>query len=668
MTTSLPTAESCSPASTARADAARALSVLLSHYGVDAHAQRLRESLAHDPSLEQIARELAQHGFDARPVEIAREDIPLLSTPTLMTLSDQRTVVLLSATRKGLRVLAADAEPVLLLPDDPGVFPAQALEISERVPDDALLLRRFWHVLRQRRRSLVRISLASLLVLAINLTTPALTREVLDRALPDNSRNLLLLVALALPVLALHRAWLQMLQASVVRQLESGVLTALLSGLMKHLVRLPFREQQRRPPHELVYALGSAEASAQLLVRMSLSPVLDTLSCVGYWLWLALLLKGVAFVACTASLLVVIMSGFTARKIALLTRASVTASARQNGFLYEVLFGLGTVKSMGVERACGRRWLERLIDERKLELDVADARLSLQTVQRLLVQGTRLLVLGWGAHACLQHELTLGACLAATMYTDGLMNASTRLGEALVQLWEGRVLVRSVDELLAIPAQGDEADLRAAPSSDEHAIVLSDVWFRYDEGRPWVVRGESMKVRRGHVAMLRGVSGEGKTTILRLIAGLYAPDNGQVMIEGRNPREVGHMLTYLPQQTHLFEGSLLQNLRLLSGASTERVLTAARQTGLDGWVGGLPMGFETLVSAGGCNVSGGQRQWIALTAALASDRPIMLLDEAMCHLDRPTREHLLQPEMFRGKTVVIVMHETDEASMRCVPN
>ena len=83
-------------------------------------------------------------------------------------------------------------------------------------------------------------------------------------------------------------------------------------------------------------------------------------------------------------------------------------------------------------------------------------------------------------------------------------------------------------------------------------------------------------------------------------------------------------------------------------------------TGLFEWVGSLPMGFETLISAGGYNVSGGQRQWIAITAAVASDRPIVLLDEAMCHIDHARRARLTRGDLFAGKTVVHVTHEEDE--------
>jgi ATP-binding cassette subfamily B protein len=116
-------------------------------------------------------------------------------------------------------------------------------------------------------------------------------------------------------------------------------------------------------------------------------------------------------------------------------------------------------------------------------------------------------------------------------------------------------------------------------------------------------------------------------------------------------------IAYLPQQAHLFAGSLLHNLRLLSGASLERIVQASVATGLAAFVATLPMKFETIVPAGGGNLSGGQRQWILLTAAVASERRLLLMDESLANLDRLTRARLRQGASFDGKSVIWVSHE-----------
>ncbi len=639
---------------------AKTVASFLALHGLDAHRQRLVESLSDDPSIERVANELFLHGLDARPVEVTRGDLPLLRTPTLVCCADGGAHVVLEVLKGALRVAASGGRSALVPTLDDRLYPMRALEVTERAPPTASFLRRFYLVFLRERSSLLRMLSLSLLVLGFNLATPLLTRQVLDRALPDGSRNLLALIALAMPVLSLHRTWLELLRAGVLRQLEARVVSNLLSAMIKHVVHLPFLEQQRRPPHELAFAVSATETLAQQYGRSMLSPLLDVLSAAAYLVWLALVLPQVAGVACGTSLLVFALSAYTARRLARLTRARVPASAKQGGFLYETLAGVTTVKSLGAERTCGRRWLERLVDERRLDLDALDTQLFHQTTLRLLTRATSLSMFAWGAHACLAGDLTLGAFLSAAMYADGLMGASTRLGGTLVQLWGSRSLLERVDDVLAVSDQRAALDRHALKAASEHAIVVDDLWFRHGPQAPWVVQGETLRVKRGEVLSLRSPSGSGKTTLLRLIAGLYEPERGHVRVEGRDPAEVRHLITYLPQQAHLLEGSILHNLRMLSGAPIERVLKASVDTGLFEWVGSLPMGFETLISAGGYNVSGGQRQWIAITAAVASDRPIVLLDEAMCHIDHARRARLTRGDLFAGKTVVHVTHEEDE--------
>lgn len=648
-----------SDASPLTADTARAVARFLALHGLEVPSSQLLQSLRDDDSADSVAAELSARGLEVRPVEVTRADLPMLNMPALVTLQDRRTFVVLSAQRKRLRVLTEHAESALISLDGTAVFPMRAIEFAGPMPAHARWVRRFLLALRTERAALAHIAMTSILVLGFGLAVPALTRQVLDRALPEGSTELLSLVALSLPILALHRVWLEVLRAAGARRLGARVIATLSSNLMQHIVHLPFAVQQRRSPHELVYALQSAESLAQLFIRVALSPMLDVLSLFGHLAWLMWALPPVAAVAVVSSALVLASSAVTARKLTGLAHAQVPASARQSGFLYEVLAGVVTVKSLGGERACGRRWLERLADEQRLDQESASTSLGHQTLLRLFTRTTSLAMFGWGAHACLHGDLTLGAFLSAAMYADGVMAASMRLGGTIVQSWSSSVLVEQIDDILG-GAEEPVRDRRPCAAAQTSAIVLNDVWFRHAPESPWVVRGESLEVERGTVLNLRSPSGSGKTTLLRLMAGLYQPERGQVRIEGRDPRELRHLITYVPQQAHLLEGSVLHNLRVLSRAPVQRVLEASVETGLFEWLIGLPMGYETLVSAGGYNVSGGQRQWIALTAAVASDRPIVLLDEAMCHMDRIRRAQLAASDLFRGKTVVQVSHERDD--------
>jgi len=163
---------------------------------------------------------------------------------------------------------------------------------------------------------------------------------------------------------------------------------------------------------------------------------------------------------------------------------------------------------------------------------------------------------------------------------------------------------------------------------------MEDVWFRYTPDGPWILRGYNLRVEAGEKFTLTGPSGFGKSTILRLLAGLYRPERGTISIGGLSPQAARHKILYLPQFVQLYCGSIMENLRVLSGgARLDRTLEASQQTGLQDLVATFPMDYNTLLAPGGRNLSGGQRQLIALTATLASGRGLMLLDEATGGMD-----------------------------------
>ena len=168
----------------------------------------------------------------------------------------------------------------------------------------------------------------------------------------------------------------------------------------------------------------------------------------------------------------------------------------------------------------------------------------------------------------------------------------------------------------------------------------------------------SFDIAEGEYLALMGPSGSGKSTLLKLLSGLYAPESGRISIGGLDTTAAAGLFAFLPQFPQLYSGSILENLRIFSGTTDrEHLIAVAKDTGLDAWVSTLPMGYLTVVASGGGNFSGGQRQMLALTAILASSRPILLLDEAMSNLDWVSRRRLLECPQFQGRTVIYSSHE-----------
>jgi ABC-type bacteriocin/lantibiotic exporter with double-glycine peptidase domain len=256
----------------------------------------------------------------------------------------------------------------------------------------------------------------------------------------------------------------------------------------------------------------------------------------------------------------------------------------------------------------------------------------------------------------LRGEASLGTLMFATMLVGQVLQ---RLLDALQGLasWVELAPHRArVEALLA-----DLGDERTAPATKlrnpQVAIDLSGLWFRFHREQRWIFQDYSLRVAPAEHLVLKGASGSGKSTLLRLIAGLASPERGRVEVFGVDPFSETGLVAYVPQQVSLLEASIATNLSILSGASLARALAVGQHTGLARMLSRLPMGPETLVAAGGSNLSAGQRQLILLTAAFASDKPLLLLDEVTSQLDADTRDAIRWDVLEQGRTIISVRHE-----------
>jgi subfamily B ATP-binding cassette protein HlyB/CyaB len=300
-----------------------------------------------------------------------------------------------------------------------------------------------------------------------------------------------------------------------------------------------------------------------------------------------------------------------------------------------------------------------LTRERDLSLRKQRVGLLLEGAGEIVRHGLVVLVLVWGGSAALDGALSVGTLVAALQVTQTFSDAVFRMADVCLKAAAMRSYASRMDELLSARPESAPAPVHRSAPAHEDAILLDDVWFRYGPDSPWILKGFSLRVRAGEARRLTGPSGTGKSTLLRLIAGLYEPERGVVAVNGVPASAARRSIAYLPQDAYLFHGSILDNLRVLSGgAARPRLIEAAYVTGFKELVDTLPMGYETMLPPGGGNLSGGQRQLLLLTACIASERPILLLDESMAHLDRLTQTRLARSRMFAGKTLVTVEHES----------
>jgi ATP-binding cassette, subfamily B, bacterial len=614
-------------------DAMESVWRLLRRHGHEGGLQAFRE--AHDlrDSPESLAEALERAGIQARPAIVEADELAYLDVPTLVQLRDGTWVLL--AARKGntLTVEGSSGSHAVTGAELAPFVSGYALDLSPSLPGGKGLWGRLRTLLRHHRRTLALLALASVLLQALGLVVPEITGAVMNTALPDRARSTLHVVTLGVVLVAAFQACTGWLRDRVLLFLVTRTAISAERGVLQHLLRLPFPVLDRMTLGERLQAFTAVGGAREVLAERALAAVLDGAMAIAFVVAMALKMPAATLVVV---LLAAVMAGLALAVGSAQARhqgREIEAQARERGYLSELVAGIGTIKAAGAERPALERWVARFRAE--LGHALRRQRLGLWSDVGLetLRQGLYVALLIWGGSLILRGELLVGTLLAFVQLSSGFLVAVFGLVRVHLMLAVLRPQLARTEAVLE-QAPDHRTTRRSGSGARAVPVSIEDIWFRHGPDAPWIAKGYTRHFEAGEKAVITGRSGFGKSTILRLLAGLYVPEEGSISIGGTSPQAAAGDILYLPQFVNLFSGSLIENLRLLSGgAPVARLLEAAEQTGLAALVATLPMGYQTVLPPGGKSLSGGQRQLIAVTAAIASDRKLLLLDEAMSNLD-----------------------------------
>ena len=349
-----------------------------------------------------------------------------------------------------------------------------------------------------------------------------------------------------------------------------------------------------------------------------------------------------------------------------LSETMYRASAIRNATLIESLVGLETVKALGIEGQMQRKWehSSHFLTEvsSKLRLLTTSINNGATSIQQLITVAIVVL----GVYLVINGELTMGGLIACSMLASRALVPVAQTAGLLTQYHNAATSLTSLDEIMNRPVERpfDSAFLsRPAFRGD---IEFREVSFRYPGAEEDALTKVSFKIKAGeHVAIL-GRMGSGKTTIHKLILGLYQPTAGAILIDGIDarqidPAELRRCVGYVQQDTQLFYGSMRDNLTISAPhVDDAAVLAAAHVGGIDEFVNSHPKGFDMLIGERGETLSGGQKQGVGIARAFISRSAILLLDEPTSAMDHSGEEAIKRRllEATINKTLVLISHRS----------
>ena len=364
---------------------------------------------------------------------------------------------------------------------------------------------------------------------------------------------------------------------------------------------------------------------------------------------------------------VAIMAGlFFRAPIERLTETHMAESNQKNGLLIEAVDGAESVKATGGEWKMRDRYrdLTATIASNELALKLISARATnlAQTIQQVNYVG----IIAVGAVGIASGSLTIGGLIACSIIAGRAFAPLTQIPQLIVQWKNAKIALQALDQIMALPSDRDSNTRLVVPEQCLGEIRIEKAAFAYLPDKPSLTI-DALTLQPGERVAVIGAVGSGKSTLIKLLSGLYKPSSGSLYLDGVDieqlaPEYVREHIGYLPQDVRLFNGTLRENLTLgLPTPSDSRILQASRLTGLEPSIQNHPLGLELMITEGGRGLSGGQRQLVGLTRLLLAQPRVMLLDEPTASMDGQLETRVMQhlfSEVAKDSLLVIVTHKT----------
>ena len=337
--------------------------------------------------------------------------------------------------------------------------------------------------------------------------------------------------------------------------------------------------------------------------------------------------------------------------------------ARMNSYLNEHLSGINVVKLFSRERSAAARF-EGINDEhRQAFLGAVQAYAIFFPVVEFIGALAMALLLGYGGVQIIGGTLSFGSLVAFLEYVQRFYKPVQDLAEKFNILQSAMAAAERIFAVLDSEPEITDPAAPAAAGRARGAVEFRDVSFSYKPGEE-ILRNISLKIDPGEMVAIVGATGAGKSSIISLLARLYDPLSGAVLLDGRDVRDytqshLHRQMAVVLQDVFLFSGTVLSNISLGNPAITrEAVEEAARRVGADTFIRRLPQGYDTEVGERGALLSVGQKQLLSFARALAHDPPLLILDEATSSVDSES-ELLIQEALdvlFAGRTSIVIAH------------
>lgn len=611
-------------------------------------------------------------GLATRPLRLELEDIDKLRCPCILHWEFNHFVVLKSV--RGNRIEVHDpASGYRRLSHDEAspAFTGVALELwpsqdfEPRRDRSEIKLRDLMGRVTGLFRSLGQILLLALALELFAITSPLFLQWVIDHVLVSLNGDLLTMLALGFLLLTVLQQVTTGLRSWVIMYFSTNLSVQWQANVFTHLLRLPLSYFEKRHLGDTVSRFRSIDVIQRTLTTTFIEAIADGVVTVITLLVIFLYSPLLSWICVAALSVYALIRWAWFAPLRRATEQNIVHAARQESHFLETVRGVKAIKLF--RRRAERRtsWLALLVNQINAGLRTQKLQIFYRLSEGILFGVENVIVIWLGATLVLDGQFSAGMLIAFLAYKRQF---AARVAALIDKYCELRMLglqgERLADIVMTKPEDIDESQRLAIADEAvfEPTIELRNLRFRYAEHEPYILDGVDLRIEAGESVAIVGASGCGKTTLMHLMLGILSPTEGEILIGGRDLRQMGadavrSWIASVTQDDTLFDGSVADNISFFSERrDQEQVEACARMAAIHDEIVCMPMAYNTFVGYMGSALSGGQTQRILLARSLYRRPKMLLLDEATAHLDLARERQVNSAIRDLQVTRVIIAH------------
>lgn len=621
-------------------------------------------------------RAAARAGLSAKLVRRPLERLDTLLLPAVLLLKGEEACVLLGWDDSG-------ANARLLFPDTgQGTVSLSRSELAERYAGISIFARPhfrfdkrtpqvgevklrhwFWGALADQWPVYRDVLAAALLINVMALSLPLFTMNVYDRVVPNRALETLWVLALGVGIVIMVDMILRTLRGYFIDLASARIDMQLSAKIMERVLGV---RMESRPAAVGSFAsnLRSFESVRDFITSATVTTFIDLPFALLFLLVIGIIAWPLILPVLAAMVIVLVYAYILQHKMHELSETTYRAGALRNATLIESLTALETIKTQGAESIMQAKWEKSVAFVARINNQMRFLSAAATNGAMEIQQLVNVAVIIGGVYLIGEGQLSMGGLIACTMLSSRAVAPLGQMVGLLMQYHNAKVALTSLEQVMANPVE------RPADANFVHRpelrgnIEFREVQFGYPNTQVSALKGVSFNIKEGEKVVVIGRIGSGKTTLQKLLMGLYQTTGGAVSIDGvdvrqLDPADLRRNIGYVAQDVTLFYGTLRDNISIGAPyADDAAILAAAEAGGLSDFVNRHPDGFDMMIGERGESLSGGQRQGVAIARAFLMDPPILLLDEPTSAMDFSSETQFKQrlKTVAAHKTVIIVTH------------